>query len=355
MKEPCFGGWVCIEETGTCVPPDAGTDAAIDGTASAIGCSGPCIPHPPDEWDLRALWHGPAAEAPQICPALGTDGETALPLFVGRADVSAPPANCDRCKCTEATGACTTLPETIEVRAATCGAAGTSTPFGGPDGWDGSCTNANALTAGAMCGGALCAQSIAASPLGAPTGETCASFAEPIPVTQYGLPAPTWATAAIGCLIPTCNVPSASCLPSIRRLPDGFQTCIKRGGEHVCPVGWNGDRFVVYEVTHEKPGWLEGRECTACECGAAVGGACLARVRTFEDGACSKLLSDDGISSVVEQCSNVPFAGLAIGSKEITPPEYLPGACEPSGGEPSGDVKEDPEQAVTFCCRPPDT
>ncbi|MDI1480583.1 hypothetical protein [Polyangium sp. y55x31] len=63
-------------------------------------------------------------------------------------------------------------------------------------------------------------------------------------------------------------------------------------------------------------------------------------------------MSDDAISSSVEQCSNVPIPGLAIGSKEITPPAYLPGACEPSDGEPIGE-KEDPEQAVTFCCRPP--
>ncbi|TKD01381.1 hypothetical protein [Polyangium fumosum] len=352
---PCvYADSLCIE--GVCYRPDAGPDANDASTSSAIGCAGPCIPPPPDDWDLRALWHGPSTEAPTRCPALGADGEEAFPVFLGHADVSAPPANCDPCKCTEPTGACTTLPETIEIRSAICDAAGTSLPFGGPEGWDGSCTDAHALAAGAMCGSALCAQSIVVSPLGPPVGEACEPFAEPLPVAHYGLPEPTWKTSAIGCLIPTCNATSLSCLPSIRPMPDAFHTCVKRTGEHTCPTGWDkGKRFVVYEVTNERQGWIEGRACTACACGAAGGGGCLARVRTFEDGACSKLLSDDPIASFGEQCTNVFPTGLPIGSKEITPPAYLPGACEPSGGAPSGDVQEDPEQAVTFCCRPPDT
>jgi hypothetical protein len=353
---PCPEPYVCLED-GRCELPDAGTDAGDageGGTSSAIGCTGPSLPYPPDGWDLRALWHGPSAEAPQICPELGDDGQAAFPLFHGHADIAAPPANCDPCKCSESSGTCSKLPDSIEVHAATCGAAGSSSSFAGPEGWDGSCTDANALPAGAMCNGALCAQSIAVSPLGAPEGEACEPFADPLPVANYGLPAPTWTTTAIGCRIPTCHAPSKSYLSTIRELPEPFRACVSRKGEHTCPVAWKGERFLVYEVTAQRSGYIDGRECTACACSEPVGGACLARLRTFEDGACSKLISDEAIASFGEQCTNVLPAGLAIGSKEITPPEYLPGACEPSGGEPIGDVEEDPEQAVTFCCRPPE-
>jgi hypothetical protein len=42
--------------------------------------------------------------------------------------------------------------------------------------------------------------------------------------------------------------------------------------------------------------------------------------------------------------------GSALGSKSATMPTYLPGACQPSGGEPMGSAT--PTNPVTFCCVP---
>jgi hypothetical protein len=138
-------------------------------------------------------------------------------------------------------------------------------------------------------------------------------------------------------------------MPSID-LPKGFRSCIYQRGEHECPVTWSGDRRVVYEVTGGKRGYIDGRDCTPCACGAPIGSGCTAHFRTYEDGACSTLISDDPIASFFgAQCTNVE-PGIAIGSKEISVIAYFPGVCEPSGGEPTGEVKPDPDQAVTLCC-----
>jgi hypothetical protein len=137
-------------------------------------------------------------------------------------------------------------------------------------------------------------------------------------------------------------------MPSID-LPSGFRSCIYQHGDHECPASWSGDRRVVYEVTADKRGFIDARDCTPCACGAPSGSLCVGQLRVFEDAACTKLISADPITSIKGQCTDVLPPGKAIGSKEISL-AYLPGVCEPIGGEPIGEVKPDPEQAVTFCC-----
>lgn len=361
VQLPCPDNYVC-EEDGACVPPggDAGTDAASDGTSSAIGCTGPCIPRRPDGWsEPRAVWIGDPGNAPLFCPE-NMDMGLRTRAF---ADLVWEYGTCEPCGCKAPTGTCTKLPESIEVRAATCGAAGTSSPFGGPDGWDGSCTNANAIPAGAECpagSGKLCAQSIAVSPLGPPVEDGCEPVVipalEPPHAAKPTMSGPTWTwkTHAISCYLPTCEDPKEACVRTLAPLPEGFAHCVSLPGVHACPEGWKAKELVAYD--DDTAGAIDGRSCTACECGAPIGGGCLAHVRTFEDGACSKLIYDDPISSfsLDAQCTNLALAGLAIGSKEITPPEYIPGACASSGGEPTGAVVPNPERAVTFCCRAPD-
>ena len=342
---------VCIERT--CYrpenAPDAGTsDASNDGKSSAI-CGDPCAPVP-DGWSsMQAVWLGPVKNA----PFYGTfHNETTLPRFVGRADLTADPAECDVCSCGESSGKCTDLPSSIEVRAAICGAPGTSLPFEGPANWTGSCTNVNAIAAGQKCpagSSTLCAQSVAVAPLGAPVYESCTPFTEKFPVARARVNGPEWKTAAIGYDVPGCNV-GTSCMPSIE-LPSGFRSCIYQRGEHECPASWNGtDRRVVYEVTADKRGFIDARDCSPCSCDAPIGSACTAQFRVFEDATCTKLVSTNPISSLGEQCTNVFPVGKAIGSKEISSLAYFPGVCEPIGGTPIGEVKPDPDQAVTFCC-----
>ncbi len=351
------GNWdplVCYE--GSCYRPadvpDAGTPDAGDGGKTSAICVEPCMPLP-DGWSpMPAFWIGATKELPAYAPdELG--GWRARPVFKGRADLDAPPAECDVCTCGESTGKCTELPSSIDVRASMCGEEGSSLSFGGPTNWDGSCTNVNAIPAGAKCpvgSSTLCAQSVAVAPLGAPVDESCTPFTEESPVpkahTSYG---PFWKTSAIGYDVPGCNA-GDSCLPSVNGLPKDFRTCIYKHGEHECPTDWSGDRRVVYEVSADKPGFIDDRNCSPCACGAPAGSLCVGQFRVFEDAACTKQIFADPISSIKGQCTDVLPPGKAIGSKEFAGIEYLTSACEVLGGEPIGAVNPDAEQVVTFCC-----
>lgn len=354
---PCnVPGDVCID--GVCTTPDAGTDASkgTEGGVNAVAkCGGECVFRALDGWhEPRAFSYG-AIGAPKTwekCPPL-----LSTLAFLGYADPLWAPAICDACKCKEATGKCSTLPEKIELRAAICNQPGSGLPLGGPSGWDGSCTNANAVAENAKCpagSSTLCALSVAASPLGAPIDEACEPFLDSPPAPNAALPEIKWGFKAIGCHVPTCPDDGRGCIPtSVEQLPEGFQFCISREGIHDCQEPWKGDRFVVYEPTRSPDGYddalEDSRACSACTCGPP-GGSCLAYLRTFSDDACTKPVSDDPISSMGPQCSNVYPAGSAIGSAKITPPEYFPGTCAPSGGEPFGEVKPDDKRAVTICC-----
>jgi hypothetical protein len=172
---------------------------------------------------------------------------------------------------------------------------------------------------------------------------------ETLPVARISRSGPFWKTTAVGYKVPGCE-DRESCMPKIEGLPSGYRSCIYRHGAQECPAAWSGERFVVYERTADKLGYLDGRDCTLCSCGAPIGSACAGHLRTFADGACTKLLSDDQIASFGEQCTNYLPPGPAVGSKEITDLTYIAGFCEPTGGEPIGKVTPDSEQAVTFCC-----
>ena len=338
-------------------PPDTTTNDAGDcgegggggdgGKTSAI-CGDTCTPYP-DGWSsMQAFWVGPVEKAPFYSEF---HGKKALPRFNGRANLDADPAECDVCSCAESTGKCTELSSGIDVRAAMCGQAGSSLSFGGPTNWEGSCTNANSIPAAEKCpvgSSTLCAQSVTVGPLGPPVDESCAPITDKLPIAKARVYWPKWQTAAVGYDVPGCNA-SESCVPSID-LPSGFRSCIYQRGERECPASWNGDRSVVYEVTANKLGFIDGRDCTPCSCGAPVGSLCVGQFRVFEDAACSKLISADPITSIKGQCTDVLPPGKAVGSKEITGLTYIPGFCEVTGGKPIGEVIPDPDQAVTFCC-----
>ena len=349
----CYPEDICLD--GTCAPPDAAPPDASDGgpDASSARCGDTCTPYPEGWSGAQAVWHGPVNDSPRLTTVpLEFGGPNTLPIFQGYADLNAAPATCDVCQCGESTGKCTELPETISIRAASCGDVGANIEFGGPANWDGSCTTTYAMPAGKTCpagSSTLCAQSVAASALGPPSEESCAPMIEKLPVLRIGINPPSWKTVAVGYKVPGCE-DRGSCMPKLEGLPSGYQSCIYRPGEHECPAEWSSERFVVYERTEDKPGYIDGRDCTPCSCGAPIGSACVGRFRTFEDGACSKLLADVQVSSLGEQCTDYSPPGPAVGSKEITGLTYLPGFCEVTGGEPIGQVTADPGQAVTVCC-----
>lgn len=350
---PCTENGVCID--GVCYDPDAGPDASNegDGAANAVArCEGPCVPLPLAEWaGPFALAYGDSGDpaVPKQCPE-----ELGSTAFYGKADPLWEAAKCDACKCGQAKGTCSGLPEKVELRAAQCGQVGSSLPLGSPGAWDGSCSNANALPEGATCpagSSTLCAQSIAASALGAPSEEACEPYADSPPVPNASLPQVLWATRALACHVPQCASSDAACIPTRGPLPSGFQMCIFREGVEECTAPWNADRKVFYEPTRNDDALEDTRACTPCECGPPAG-SCFGHLRTFEDGACTKLVYDIPVSSLDGVCLNVS-PGLAFGSVEVFPPQYFPGTCTPSGGEAIGTVKPDDARAVTFCCAHP--
>ncbi|UQA57065.1 hypothetical protein [Polyangium aurulentum] len=345
---PCPDGLICLEDEQRCVEPDAGSDGGPEAAAISDPCSvGPCVARPPLEWTGPLwLWVG-QDDVPSKCPE-----QAAGMAFEGVADLVVPPANCDPCDCEDAVGHCGALPETIEIRASACGQAGASVPFAGPPGWDGSCTDANALPADAKCpagSSSLCAQFVSVSPLGAPVDESCTPFTVPAPVPNVALANTRWATQALACHAPTCDDSGKACVPTTAATPEGYRQCVSRQGVHECPGGFDTARYVLHERTVPLS---ESRFCSECTCGAPLGGLCVAQFKLFKDGACSELISENPFSSGKGTCPEIIPAGLPIGGKMITAPQYFPGVCEPSGGDPGGTVEPEPGHEMTFCCGP---
>lgn len=341
-----------------CVP-DAGPDGSADdgGGGSSIGpqaCSGRCVPFPNDVgagfWSREPLlvWSAPSAEVPDGgCPA-------GLAMQFDRyADLVAPPLVCDICGCEHAEGTCSGVPEHVEIRAGLCDDPSASTlPFGGPPAWGGACTDANALPAGAMCppgSSTPCAQYVTASPLPAPTDETCKVTVTPVPTFGNAI---SWATRVLACrgaaVEDACGEGEAAVCVSDLPLP--WRQCIWRVGLHdACPAPYTAEQFVTYSLT----GYTDGRECTACECGAPEGGACVATLRLYDDAACGSQFNQQSLYSLDDQCIKILPPGKAIGAKAITDHTYMQGTCAPSGGEAIGEAQTKPEDALTFCCLPP--
>lgn len=157
-----------------------------------------------------------------------------------------------------------------------------------------------------------------------------------------------WETAARQCA--GTEIAGAKCDGSancVHNLAFPYRQCISRAGVHACPAGYDtGERFVMYR----KDGVQEGRGCTDCACGAPVGGACVGRLRVFEDGTCGKLIDDKAISSIEDVCTDLAMPGVALGSKEVVDVAYVPGTCAGNGGEPFGEAQPDDDQGRTFCC-----
>lgn len=335
--------------------PDAGTDAAPDGAslqpeAACLGNGGECVPIPSDsnayKWQgPAAVWFGAASEKPTECPFEGA--------IIGEkyAGLNAPPLDCAQCECEKATGNCAGVPDSISVGTAMCMMGGVSTPFDGPGGWDGACTEANAIPAGAQCppgSGTPCVQSISWSALPGPQSETCAVKTNTIPkITDASI---SWEKAAVICesslAEDLCNNGQKLCIPDVFW---PWTQCVWLDGKHEneCPQGYKFSSHVLYD---DKP--IDTRACTECSCGAPAGGECVANFSIFKDAACVTEIQNQTISSAMPDCDAIFPSGSAIGSKSITNHLYVPGTCAASGGEPIGSAVEDETKATTFCCRP---
>ncbi|MBK8255734.1 MAG: hypothetical protein IPK82_24090 [Polyangiaceae bacterium] len=306
------------------------------GSAPAV-CDGTCVLPAPIGFFGPTLIATGTPESVSTCPAW-TSGVG----FQGFADLSIAPHTCPTCTCGPA--ACV-LPETMHASAAKCANAESAitTPFDAAPGWEGTCTQDNAIAANLNCNGAPCVQSLT---IAAPTIEPCKAEEK----GAATLPQATWGTVARECLIAPlggegCATWGQICAPEP---PAGFALCVYREGEDpafACPMDYPHRRVVF-------AGTADGRDCSPCECGDPSGAECAAIVSAFTDGACGSFLGGITLTTEIETgCFDIP-PGSPLGSKEAYLSLDNPGTCAPSGGVPFGEVT--PAGPVTLCCQTED-
>ena len=306
------------------------------GASTTTGplCAGQCAPLGPAEWLGPALvWVGEPGEAPECPPSAPVAGD------LGLADPSVP-AQCAACSCDLPHGTCV-LPTTWTAAAAACAGAtpGTAhTAFDAPAGWGGTCTANSPVAAGQKCDGVSCVQSLTIAPLALVEGACGVSVGAPpllLPVT--------WGTAARSChgvTVGACAGPSELCAPAAE---PGYLRCLARDGEHVCPA--------PYTDEHRFFGGLDDtRACSPCGCSPPSGSSCTALVSIHSDSACSMPIAAITLDATKPACVDILPAGAALGSKLAGEPLYAPGACQATGGAPTGAAV--PSNPITVCCLP---
>lgn len=352
---------------------DAGTDADDESdAANAIddpgldtsywvapdSCkTGVCVPDPSGPGALLwanvpiSLWVGPIDQVPAACPddkVYGVPSEKLLAFD----QLVAPPATCSPCSCGSSEGTCSGVPETLELRAGTCAQSGVVTvAFDAPANWDGSCTNANTIGAGAKCPAGsqtLCTQSVHSSALPSPTNDACKPS---VSVPSFALKT-SWEIGALACYGNTqaqsCGTTSLTTYCVNDPGPAWLHCTYREGVHETCPDNYQYARHVLYP---KEP--IDDRGCSACECGAPMGSACLASLSLSTDGVCNSQNVNLQVVSTHGICYDFAAPGIAIGSKAIVNRTYVAGVCATSGGDAIGSAAPNVDKAVTFCCMEP--
>jgi hypothetical protein len=349
--------WRC--ESGNAIPEDNCPDAgSAQDAGSSARCSGPCVKNAPDGFYApQAVYVGPSKLWPHEddCPAnVGAFGDLRY------TDLRIPSPGCPACICGAIEGSCSPTPD-IALNADLCNTPLVSTTnFGGPTNWDGSCSPANAVPANLECppgSGIPCAQSIVTSPLPAPI-QGCKPI--PLPVPNATGDKPGWKNVVLSCNSTfkaegCAEFASQQCFPPLPT-ESGWSYCVRRKekGVYSCP---DFSDFKHQVLAYLYDSYTDTRACTECTCEAS-GGTCFGTLRVYKDDTCStnELLADM-LSSDGPACSNFFPPGEALSSKEITDLVYVPGACAPKGGEPVGSVElvtkpqfDEHEPVFTWCC-----
>jgi hypothetical protein len=204
--------------------------------------------------------------------------------------------------------------------------------------WDGSCTTANAiLEQDKSCPNGPCVSSLAIGKLNM-TGSGCQAETTPGP----GLGTPHWKTYALGCSgiwhDELCKEVGNLCVASVAQ----FKHCVYGVGEiSICPEGYP-ERHVFYE------GFTDLQHCTPCGCGPQEGSSCKAKISIYADDACGDEIASYVVTSSGPLCADIQPVGTTLGSKSATPAEFVPGACQPNGGQIAGSVTL--MDSSTICC-----
>jgi hypothetical protein len=247
--------------------------------------------------------------------------------YEGHADLK-PPA-CFGCSCEPPTGSCELSP--VLKAYSSPGCTGVETDWSAPDPWDGVCVDTDPPLLGA--------RSVEINPL-TMTESGCVPTKHDVPLAGP----PTWGTFARACLgngfTMPCPDPGDYCAPTAEPPPEGFSQCVFQKGDFTCPPDYPS-KHLFYE------GATDMRECTECACGAPEGGGCSEMVSVYKGPGCSNLIATVTVDATGPLCVGIPV-GTDLGGKQVDQVGYLPGMCEPSGGEPAGPVEL--LGPGTFCC-----
>jgi hypothetical protein len=309
-----------------------GGDESSSSSAGSESDDGSTVPPPPTScgnggWKCVASappgWSGPfvifdgdPADAPTC------DGEPAL---TAHADLQAPAdAQCEPCSCGEATGD-------------VCGPVSITTYAMSEPGTCGGCSEVHDVAPGECATGiAACGQALGSIEIEAPwaSGGSCApSSPEPV------LPELAWSRAAIGCSasvdVPGCAA-DETCMPVAAAPFEAETACIAHDGDVPCPDSSWSDRRVFHRGADDQRG------CNACECGESQGATCHGTLELYADDACSQVVvASYGVPADCTWKSSYTAVGVTLDAP-------FGGACEPSGGGPTGTATaNDP---VTVCC-----
>jgi len=311
---------------------DAGDAGATDGASSACS-SGTCAVLP-EGWEPVVLASGAMVALPD-CPASAPNQ-----LFQG-SSVPGPDPSCPTCSCDPPVGACKP-PTTWTVGSSACVGNDVWTNFNPPASWDGSCASNTAIAEGTLCGGKPCVGSITIS---APVidEEPCVAHVNvpplDIPKAKADEPYITDGRACSGAKWPSCAVAGEVCVPS---MPEPFAACLMHDGDVLCPNGWNSKQVLYGSIDDQ-------RFCKECSCLAPTGATCSMKLQVFSDAACATTRLEVDVSTAMgAQCFPI-MSGVALAGKSADVLDYKPGACEPTGGELSGEMIL--TDARTFCCR----
>ncbi|AUX22320.1 uncharacterized protein SOCEGT47_028210 [Sorangium cellulosum] len=334
--------------------PEDCSNGVDDDDDNLVDCADPacgafvCASAVPDGWiGYFALFDGDPAEDPG-CPA---DFPSEQP-FLGNRDPSAPPARCT-CSCGPAEGQTCKELETVVITTgdAPCGSESYCVGTLETPGWKlDACTGPDGIYGGnRTCGpggdctedtGVPCTVSVMASPLEA-TGGACAPNAVDVQRPSFRWTRLGRACAAAEPLGRGCNLGQV-CAP---RPPAPFESglCIAKDGDSACPPGAYTEKHVFF-TDHE-----DSRGCRDdCTCSAPSGGTCPTMITLY---------SDSPMHTCATPVATVPAGGCrdvagnpaVVGRKATAPGPPSGGACAPSGGTPSGEVRG--TRPRTFCCR----
>jgi hypothetical protein len=311
-----------------------------------IPCRGECVPLGPQRRLPVLLWSGASAEEPPECPARAPDQ-----IAEGFGDLTFL-HECPPCGCETSTGSCE-LPTTFTANAALCPATGAeTTSFNAPSGWDGTCDAATMIPKDLPCTTGPCVQSLSIAPL-VKKEQGCMVKADPVPSGAPYKSIPDWKMFMRACSgqvldeAEPCGDPSLYCVPSAEPPPPGFSQCIEMTGvDEPCPEAEYTERRALYT----RWSYNDSRWCTKCQCGDPVGSDCWSFIQIYSTNNCSGVPFFGGaVTSDPFPCAPIT-AGTAVGSKQAEPPVYIPGTCEPIGGEKTGTV-EPVDPVAVFCCQ----